>query len=133
VGFAVPFAFTDLLTLPRDLNYAIYAAVAIGFFVLWSRSTQQSLAAMMRRRWVLAVVLGLAVAVIMGPIVLRTEPASSGSTGASLVWDVLWRGVIYGAADGLFLSSNVGLNPLGKNPARSPRIAVPGAERLAPG
>jgi hypothetical protein len=37
VGFAVPFAFTDLLTLPRDLYYAIYAAVAIGFFVLWSK------------------------------------------------------------------------------------------------
>jgi hypothetical protein len=105
VGFAVPFVFTDLLTLPRDLYYAIYAVVAIGFFVLWSRSTQQSLAAMVRRRWVLAVVLGLAVAVIMGLIVLRTEPASSGSTGARLVWDVLWRGVVYGAVDGLFLSS----------------------------
>jgi hypothetical protein len=59
VGFAVPLVFSDLLTLPRDLYYAIYAVVAIGFFVLWSRSTQQSLAAMMRRRWVLAVVLGL--------------------------------------------------------------------------
>jgi hypothetical protein len=105
VGFAVPFVFTNMLTLPRDLYYAIYAVVAIGFFVLWARSTQQSLAAMVRRRWVLAVVLGLAVAVILGLIVLRTEPASSGSHGARLVWDVLWRGVVYGAVDGLFLSS----------------------------
>ncbi len=94
-----------LADLPRDLYYGIYAVVAIGFFVLWSRSTQQSLAAMVRRRWVLADVLGLAVAVLMGLIVLRTEPAMSGSTGARLVWDVLWRGVVYGAVDGLFLSS----------------------------
>jgi hypothetical protein len=92
VGFAIPFVFTD-------------SVVAVGFFVLWSRSTQQSLVAMVRRRWLLAVVFGLAVAIIMGLIVLRTEPASSGLTGARLVWDVLWRGVVYGAVDGLFLSS----------------------------
>jgi hypothetical protein len=49
---------------------------------------------MVHRRWLLAVVLGVAVAVIMGLIVLRTEPASSGSTGARLVGDVLWRGVV---------------------------------------
>ena len=43
VGFAVPFVFTDLLTLPRNLYYAIYAIYAVGFFVLWSRSTQSLL------------------------------------------------------------------------------------------
>jgi hypothetical protein len=105
LAFVVPFLFADLLGLPRDLYYGIYAATAVGFFLLWVRFTGQSLGAMLRRRWVLAVVLGLIFAAAMAMLVIRTEPASSGPTGVRLVWDVAWRGLVYGAVDGLFLSS----------------------------
>ena len=105
LAFVVPFLFADLLGLPRDLYYGIYAATTVGFFLLWVRLTGQSLGAMLRRRWVLAVVLGLTLAAAMAMLVIRTEPASSGPTGVRLVWDVAWRGLMYGAVDGLFLSS----------------------------
>ena len=105
VGFVVPFLFADVLRLPRDLYYGIYIAAVLGFFVLWARATGQRLDVMVRRRWRLAVVLGLIFAVILGFFVLRAEPATPGPEGLALAWAVLWRGVAYGAADGLLLSA----------------------------
>jgi hypothetical protein len=105
VGFAVPFVFADLLRLPRDLYYGVHAAAVAGFFLLWARATGQRLDLMVRRRWRLAVVLGLIVAVVLALVVVRTEPRSVGPEGLALVGAVLWRGVVYGAADGLLLSA----------------------------
>jgi hypothetical protein len=59
MGFAVPFVFADVLQLPRDVYYGVYIAAVLVFFVLWARATGQRLAVMVRRRWRLAVVLGL--------------------------------------------------------------------------
>ena len=84
---------------------AIYIAAVLGFFVLWARTTGQRLGVMVRRRWRLAVVLGLVFAVVLGFFVVRAEPATSGPEGLALAWAVLWRGVAYGAADGLLLSA----------------------------
>ena len=36
---------------------------------------------------------------------VRTEPATGGPHGLALAWAVLWRGIGYGAADGLLLSA----------------------------
>ena len=77
----------------------------LGFFVLWARTTGRRLDAMMRRRWRSAVVLGLVVALVLAVVVVRTEPATSGPHGLALAWAVLWRGIGYGAADGLLLSA----------------------------
>ena len=44
-------------------------------------------------------------ALLLSFVVVRTEPASPGPEGLALVWAVLWRGVAYGAADGLLLSA----------------------------
>lgn len=104
LGFLVPFVFADLLSLQRDVYYGVYSAFAFGFFALWARSTDQSLRRMIARRWVLAVVLGLVVAGVMALVVLRQD-ATSRPTGLTLTAAVLWRGVVYGAADGLLLSS----------------------------
>lgn len=60
---------------------------------------------MIRRRWRLAIVLGVVFALVLTVIVVRTEPVSAGPEGVALGWAVLWRGVVYGAADGLLLSA----------------------------
>jgi hypothetical protein len=104
-GFLVSFVFADVLDLPRDLFYGIYAASVLTFFVAWAKSTRQSFAEMLRRRWVLALALGLAFAGVMAFIVLRTEDATARPDGVDLVAAVLWRGVVYGLADGLLLSA----------------------------
>ena len=105
VGFAVPFLCADVVQLPRDLYYGVYIATVLVFFGLWARATGQRLDLMVRRHWRWAVVLGVVVAAALGVVVLRTEPATAGPTGLALSAAVLWRGVAYGAVDGLLLSA----------------------------
>jgi hypothetical protein len=104
LGFVVPFVCTELVGLQRDVYYGVYSAFAFGFFGFWAHYTNQSIRTMVARRWVLAIVLGLAVAGVMAFIVLRQD-ATSRPTGPTLAAAVMWRGVVYGAADGLLLSS----------------------------
>jgi hypothetical protein len=104
LGFLVPFVFADLLGLQRDVYYGVYSVFVFAFFALWVHSTDQSLRKMIARRWVLAIVLGLVVAGVMSFVVLRQD-ATARPSGLTLASAVIWRGVVYGAADGLLLSS----------------------------
>lgn len=104
LGFAVPFFFADLLSLQRDVYYGIYVFAACGFFVLWARTTDQPIGRMLARRWVLAVALGVIFAGVMSFLVLRQD-ATARPSGPTLAGALIWRGVVYGAADGLLLSS----------------------------
>jgi len=104
-GFLVSFVLADTLGLPRDLYYGIYAASVVALFVGWARTTGQSLRGMIRRRWKLALVLGLAGAGAMALVALNAEEATARPDGLELVGAVLWRGVVYGLADGLLLSA----------------------------
>jgi hypothetical protein len=92
MGFAVPFVFADVLQLPRDLYYGIYIAAVLLLFLSWARATGQRFNGMVRRRWRLAVVLGLVFALLLSFVVVRTEPATPGPEGLALAWAVLWRG-----------------------------------------
>jgi len=105
LGFVVPFLFADVLQLPRDLYYGIYVAAVLVFFVLWARATGQRLNVMVRRRWRFAVFLGVVFALVLSIAVVRSGPATPGPEGLALAGAVLWRGVAYGAADGLLLSA----------------------------
>jgi hypothetical protein len=105
LAFAMSFCLTDLLHLPRDLYYGLYAVAVAAFFIAWARNTGQSLSRMLRRRLALASVLGLLVGGVLVVLVIRTEPATAGPHGAELAAALLWRGVVYGAADGLLLSA----------------------------
>ena len=59
---------------------------------------------MVARHWRLAVGLGLIAGALLAVIVLR-QASTTGPSGAALAGAVLWRGVFYGAVDGLLLSS----------------------------
>jgi hypothetical protein len=104
LGFLVPFVFADLLELPRDLYYGVYVAAVAGFVALWAARTGQPLGALARRRRPLAVALGLVAAGILALVVLRSEDVSARPDGLELVGAVVWRGLVYGVADGLLLS-----------------------------
>jgi hypothetical protein len=105
VAFAVPFVLADVLGINRDLYYGLYALAVGGLFVLWSRFTDYDLVAATKRRWVLAVVLGLVVAAVLAVMVVRTEDATARPEGIELAGALLWRGVVYGIVDGLLLSA----------------------------
>jgi hypothetical protein len=60
---------------------------------------------MIRRRWILAVALGLLVACVMALVVLHTEDVTARPDGLTLVGALAWRGLLYGIADGVLLSA----------------------------
>lgn len=103
-GFLIPFVFADQLNLPTDLYYGLYGASVIAFFVAWTRMTAQPWREMLARHWRLAVLLGLGFGSLLAFVVLAQD-ATTRPAGIALAGAVLWRGVFYGAIDGLLLSS----------------------------
>ena len=103
-GFLVPFVLADRLNLPNDLYYGFYGVLVIGFLAAWVRVTRQPWQAMVHRHWKLAIVLGIVCGAVLAFIVLKQD-ATTRPSGAGLFAAVLWRGVFYGAIDGLLLSS----------------------------
>jgi hypothetical protein len=105
LAFALPFVLADQLGMNRDLFYGIYALSVIGLFWAWSRSTDYDLVAAIKRRWLAAMLLGLAVAGVLTAMVLRTEDATTRPEGVDLAAAIAWRGIVYGVTDGLLLSA----------------------------
>ncbi len=104
VAFAVPFLLADVLEINRDVFYGLYAIAVLGLIGLWARSTGYDLVAAIKRRWLWAVGLGALFAGVMAFTAIRTEDATARPDGLELIGAVLWRGVVYGAVDGLLLS-----------------------------
>lgn len=105
LAFLVPFVFADTLEIQRDVYYGIYALFVGGLFVVWARDTGQSLRAMASRRWRLTLVLGAIVAVAGAFIVIGASESSPHPDGLEFAGALFWRGLVYGAADGLLLSA----------------------------
>ena len=103
LAFAVPYVLTDLLTINRDLYYGVYAVVVFRFFALWLRHAVDDPRALLTRNWRWGVLLGLLFAGATAPIAF-TEKATSHPHGLRFAAAILWRGVVYGAADGVLLS-----------------------------
>jgi hypothetical protein len=104
LAFGVPFVFADLAGLQRDLYYALYVGGVFTFVGLWARKTQQPVREFLTRHWRWAVSLGVVAGALLTFTVLR-EPSTSHPGGLTFVGAILWRGVAYGAADGLLLSA----------------------------
>jgi MFS family permease len=104
-SFLVPFVLADQLGLQRDVYYAVYVAGVVGLFVGWARDTRQPLKAMLARRWRLALGLGVVFAAISVFIATQAEDGTRHPGGIEFIAAIGWRGVVYGAADGLLLSA----------------------------
>jgi hypothetical protein len=104
IGFVSSFIFGDLLSLPVDLYYLVYFGIMITFFSTYIKKTQLNPREWFSRRLVWGVVLGLVSGALMVQFVLKGA-ATERFTGAYLGWLVFWRGLVYGAIDGLLLSS----------------------------
>jgi hypothetical protein len=122
-GFWGFFYFGDLITLPLDLYYLIYFGIIIAFFTIYIKKTQLNLKEWFSRRLFWGILLGLIFGALMVQNVL-SRPETEKFTGPYLAWLIFWRGLIYGAIDGLLLSVfpwivtwrafNVEKKPLGK-------------------
>jgi len=103
LAFGVPFVLADLAGLQRDLYYALYVASVFVFTGLWARQTQQPIRAFLTRRWQWSVPLGVLTGAALMLTVLR-EPSTPHPHGLTFVGAIMWRGIVYGAADGVLLS-----------------------------
>lgn len=105
VAFAVPFVFADVLEVQRDAYYAIYIAAVVALFNRWAEAAGGGLVAAVRRNWRWGIGLGLAFAGVTTLLVLKTEAGTPHPHGLRFIGAILWRGVAYGLADGLLLST----------------------------
>jgi hypothetical protein len=103
-AFLVPFVFADVIAVPRDLYYAIYSLSVFALFVAWIRSSGLELREFFARNWRWAVLLGVVSGGALAAIVFKGA-ATSHPHGGTLAAEIFWRGVVYGAADGILLGA----------------------------
>jgi hypothetical protein len=102
-GFAVPFIGSSILELQHDLYLAVYFVVVLGGFAGYAVTTGLDVRATLLRNWKLGVVLGIVVGFALVRNVL-SEDATPRPHGAYYVFELIWRGGIYGAVDALLLT-----------------------------
>lgn len=103
LGFAVSAIFAGLFRLPRSHYLIAYLVVIAPFLYAFVRWSDLNIGELLRHNWFWGVLLAL----LTGIFVVRnvfSQPASTPSQGVSLVWDILWLGIVYGVLDALFLS-----------------------------
>jgi hypothetical protein len=103
LAFALPYLLTDLLTVNRDLYYGVYAVVVFRFFALWLRHAINDPRTLLTRNWRWGVLLGVLFAGATAAIAF-SEKATPHPHEVRFAAAILWRGVVYGAADGVLLS-----------------------------
>jgi hypothetical protein len=103
VGFAVPYLGSTVLDLQHDVYLGGYFASVLALFVAYARSTRLDLRTTVTRHWKLGSVLG----VVFGALLVRNvlgEDATARPDGAYFVFELIWRGGIYGAMDAVLLT-----------------------------
>src|SRR5512133_3976144 len=58
-AFLVPFVFTDVIDVPRDLYYGIYSISVFAFFAAWVRASGLDTREFVAHNWKWALALGL--------------------------------------------------------------------------
>jgi hypothetical protein len=108
-AFLVPYLGVSLLGLQHDLFYLGYFAAVLAVVASYVRAEDIDVRRLvcLRRRWSLGV--GVLLAVFLVVNVFTTADATSHPHGAYFVFELLWRGVGYGAIDTLLLTVFPGL------------------------
>jgi len=103
VAFIVPYVFADALAMQRDAYYALYVIAVATLFGSWLRAQPYPRSILLRRwKWGVGLAALATPAMVLG--VLRAEGASPRPDALELALAIFWRGIVYGAADGLLLS-----------------------------
>jgi hypothetical protein len=103
VGFAVPYLGSSVLELQHDVYLGIYFASVLALRAAYARSTGLDLRATLSRHWKLSSALGLVFGAALVWNVL-SEDATARPDGAYFIFELIWRGGIYGAVDALLLT-----------------------------
>jgi hypothetical protein len=104
LAFLVPYLGVSVLALQHDVFYLVYFAVTIALVATYVRVEQVDVAEIFRRRWRWSLGLGVVLAAFLVFNVFSTSDATARPHGAYFVFELLWRGVGYGAIDTLLLT-----------------------------
>ena len=103
LGFAISAIFAGLLRLPRNIYLIPYIGLAGLFLYAYVKWSGLSIGNLIRHNWYW----GLIGAVLLAAFTVKnilSQPSSPRSEGFTLVFDLLWSGVMYGLVDALLLS-----------------------------
>jgi hypothetical protein len=108
LAFAVPFLGISVLELQHDLFYLVYFVVTAVLLLGYVRTEGVDVRRIASHAWPWSLGLGVAVGAAEILNVLGRD-ATERPAGAYFVFELLWRGVTYGAVDALLLSVLPGL------------------------
>lgn len=103
LGLFISTVFAGVQRLPRTLFIVPYLLLVGPFLYVFFRWNRIDLLEQARRHWML----GIMGALVVGTFTVSntlSQPASARPQGASLVFHLIWLGVIYGALDALLFS-----------------------------
>ena len=102
-AFFVPFVFSSVLELQHDLYLGVYFAFVIGLVGAYVRSNEIDVRVVVKRNWRWGVLLGVVVGVALVRNVF-SETETARPDGIYFAFEVVWRGLTYGAVDALLLT-----------------------------
>jgi hypothetical protein len=108
VAFLVPFVGVSVLDLQHDVFYLVYFAATAALLVAYVRTEQVDVRRIVTHAWPWSLGPGIVVGLAEIWNVLGEE-ATDRPGGAYFAFELLWRGVTYGAVDALLLSAFPGL------------------------
>ena len=108
VAFAVPFLGVSVLDLQHDLFYLLYFAATACVLLGYVRAEHVDVRRIAGHAWPWSLGLGVVVGIAEIVNVLGRD-ATDRPDGAYFAFEILWRGVTYGAVDALLLSVLPGL------------------------
>lgn len=105
VAFATPYLGVSVLDVQHDVFYALYFATVLALLGAYAHVEDVDLRAMFTRNWIWSIAIGAVTAVAIARNVLVNSDATPRPHGGYFVFELLWRGVGYGAIDALLLTA----------------------------
>jgi hypothetical protein len=102
-GFATSLVFAGVLKLSRNIFLIPYVTYCIILLYTFIRTNDINVAAIFEKNWVWGVFAGAVTSVFLIRNV-RSQPATRQSSGAGLILDISWAGLVYGSMDALLLN-----------------------------
>src|SRR6185503_5401386 len=108
-AFLVPLVFSSWLALHHDVYYLVYFMVAVAVLGAYFWANGINLTEMMTNNWQLSIGLGVPAAAFVTWSVFARIDATPHPSGGYFVFEIVWRGMVYGVVDALLLSAFPGL------------------------
>jgi hypothetical protein len=104
VAFLVPYLGVSVLDLQHDVFYGTYFAITLAMLAAYARVERIDVPRLITRNWVWSVGVGAPTTAFVMWNVFRTDVGTPRPHGAYFAFELLWRGVGYGAIDALLLT-----------------------------